>query len=495
MLSSGLSAIEQAALTTPIIVYYTILASSNSLTGFLNEYYGGTGYLGGIPTLLRDPAFSFGFILVIAIIILTAVLVGVVGGGFVLSSEYGIYLEAWAKNSVSIGSVLDNGRRNWKRAAWTLLLTDLVTWGPAALGIIVFFLAVVGIGGGTPGVTGVFTVLLFGLLAGVLIIVSIVISVFTIYSIPAAIVEQTSGLRAISKSFNFVAHNFRVTLTYIVVRVIFLALYIFLILQALTGQLLSAFGTVLLSLFGTPILHTTKMMIYSYGRPTEAEMPFELSEPIWKDIALRLPGAAWRKMRIGLSEIAHFLASPRNLPFHVLATVSFLVGIATGSYVSSNGLVNFLTIQPGRINPAVSESFGPVLGVDIFLNNWLVSIATALAGLGFGLPSSLTIFFNGYGLGIVVPAFKDLTLFLVGILPHGVIEIPSLILSGSIGLKLGWAALRAKVDPSPQNQEFLSLTLKQTVYIVVGLAPLFFVAGAIEGNVTPIIMRLFGWTG
>jgi uncharacterized membrane protein SpoIIM required for sporulation len=32
------------------------------------------------------------------------------------------------------------------------------------------------------------------------------------------------------------------------------------------------------------------------------------------------------------------------------------------------------------------------------------------------------------------------------------------------------------------------------VYVVVGLAPLFFVAGLIEADVTPWIMRMFGWT-
>ena len=227
-------------------------------------------------------------------------------------------------------------------------------------------------------------------------------------------------------------------------------------------------------------------------------MPFEVFEPIWRDIAFRLPRAAWRKMRIGLSEISHFLLSPRNLPFHILATLSLVLGIALGNYVSTNGpgLVEILGIQPGTINPTVVQSFGPVLGINFFLNNWLVSIATGLSGIGFGIPAFQTILFNGFIVCIIIPAFhQNLTLLLSLILPHGIIEIPSLVLSGSIGLKLGWAALRARLDPIPENREFLSLTLRQTVYVVVGLAPLFLIAGAIEGNVTPIIMRWFGWTG
>jgi stage II sporulation protein M len=149
--------------------------------------------------------------------------------------------------------------------------------------------------------------------------------------------------------------------------------------------------------------------------------------------------------------------------------------------------------------------FGPSLGADIFLNNWLVSIATALSGLGFGAPSFLTIMFNGFILGVLVP-LSTLTMLFAAILPHGIIEIPSFILAGSMGIKLGYAALRRLLGgPNPQSDaavealssgsdDYLSRTLRQTVYVVVGLAPLFLIAGLIEADVTPIIMRMFGWT-
>ena len=496
MLASGLSAIEESAVTLPIIIYLVFLASNNSLTRFLNQLTNGTGYTGGIPALLQDPAYSIGLIILIGSILSAVLLIGIVGGGFVLSAEYGTYLQAWTTNSVPVGAVLENGRKNWKRAAWTRLLTDLLTWGPVLAGIALFFLLVSGINAATPLTTAFFLVILYSLIPIVLGIVSLIISIFTVYSIPAAIIDQTSGLGAIGKSFRFVANNFWTTLTYIVVRFIFQFLSVLLIILAsIIGLPLSSLGTVVLSLLLTPILHSTKAMIYSYGRSTEAEMPFEVFEPIWRDIGLRLPRAAWRKMRIGLSEISHFLLSPRNLPFHILATLSLVLGIWLGDYVSTNGLVSFLGIQPGTINPAVVQSFGPVLGIYIFLNNWLVSIATGLSGIGFGIPAFQTILFNGFIVGLIIPAFQNLTLLLAGLLPHGTIEIPSLVLSGSIGLKLGWAALRAKFDPTPENRDFLSLTLRQTVYIVVGLAPLFVIAGTIEGNVTPIIMRWFGWTG
>jgi stage II sporulation protein M len=88
----------------------------------------------------------------------------------------------------------------------------------------------------------------------------------------------------------------------------------------------------------------------------------------------------------------------------------------------------------------------------------------------------------------------SLTMFYAAILPHGIIEIPSFVLSGSVGMRLGYAALKARFRRRPENDEYLSKTLRLAVYVVVGLAPLFLIAGLIEADITPLIMRMFSWT-
>lgn len=94
---------------------------------------------------------------------------------------------------------------------------------------------------------------------------------------------------------------------------------------------------------------------------------------------------------------------------------------------------------------------------------------------------------------MIVPLSTNLTMLYAAILSYGIIEIPTFILAGSVGLKLGYAAWKAVPRGGVENQDYLSKIFQQTVYIVVGLAPVFLIAGLIEADITQIIMRMFGW--
>jgi stage II sporulation protein M len=328
---------------------------------------------------------------------------------------------------------------------------------------------------------------------------SLILAIFTVYSYPAVVVDKTSGLRAIKNSFGAASHHLGITLTYSLVRVLFqILLTLSVLLASFISIPLSALSGALLSLLLTPILHSTKTMIYHQANPNIPEMPFQLSNSIWYDISRRLPKATWLKIRTGLVEVGRFAIGPKNLPFHLLSVLAFVLGIFAGTFVSTNGVADWLLSQgyvPGRGNPILNQVLQRLaLGIDIFLNNWLVSIATGLAGIGFAVPSFTTILFNGFILGVILPISSNFTMFLAAILPHGIIEIPSFILAGSMGIKLGYAAWRTRLERGPESNDYLSSTLRQAVYVVVGLAPLLLVAGLIEADVTPVIMKMFGWT-
>ena len=489
ILSTAVSVIEQSIITMALIVLLTNLASQNLLQAFLSQLTS----IGSILGLFGNSIYASAIVPLTIVSVIAVLLVAIIGGGFVYSSEYGVYLEAWTEDKASIASVLENGRRRWRPMAWTLFLSNLITWAPLLVAFLLLFLSLVStttIARVLAGVGSIYA-LYYGLGA------SLFLALFTVYSYPAVIVDHASGFGAIRNSFRTAGRNLGVTVTYSVVRILFqILLALVVMMTGYVGLPLASVSAALLSLLLTPILHSAKTMIYYYASPSVSEMPFQLSNPIWFDVSRHLPPAAWLKIKAGLVEAARFVANPRNIPFHLLSVFAFVLGIILGNYDSLNGIKTYLLSQgyvPGRGNPLLNQVFPPALGVDIFLNNWLVSIATGLAGIGFGLPSFATILFNGFILGVIVPLSPSLTMLLAAILPHGIIEIPSFILAGSIGIKLGYAAWRATLSSGSGGTGYLAKTLRQTVYLVVGLAPLFLIAGLIEGDITPIIMRFYGW--
>lgn len=490
MLGTGLTAIGQSVITLAAILVVTSFAMRNSLFDFL-VLYRNDGLLGAIqrpsfaPTIIPT-AIVAGIILVIALVL---------GGGFVLSAEYATYQEAWQSDKASFRSIIENGSRRWKQMAWTLLLNNIITWGPLVSGLILVFLSLPNISTlqGFGAFIGAYYTFILGLGA------SLVLAIFTLYSYPAVVVDQLSGFSAIRYSFRVASQNLGVTVTYGVVRVIFQLLSSLIILFAgFIGLPLTSLAMAILSLLLTPVLHSTKTMIYYHAGPMVPEMPFALENPVWNDIFRKLPRVAWLRVKVGLSECARYVLRPRNIPFHAASVLGFAIGILLGDFVSNNGIrrffLNVLQYQPGRLNPLLTQVIPPALGIDLFLHNWLVSIAAAMSGIGFAFPSFEIILFNGFILGILSPLVPTLTMLLAVILPHGIIEIPAFLLAGSVGIKLGYAALKTRTQPGPESSEYLSTVLRQAVYIVIGLAPLFLIAGLIEAGLTPVIARMFGWT-
>lgn len=490
MLGTALSLIEQSTVTLAAMVVLTTLAANGLLPGFLASLI----QPGGILEVFNDPLYRVTLLSAAIVSTVVVLLVVVIGGGFVYSAEYSIYLEAWNHDMTSFSSIIEKGRRYWKPMAWTFFLANLITWGPVILAYGIVLVAATS----ARTLQGIFILLVSSYFLEFALLGSLILALFTIYAYPAVVVSQTSGMRAIKNSFRVASHNLGTTFTYAAVRVIFQVLLTAVVLSAgMIGIPLASFSAAILTLVLTPILHSTKTMIYYFAEPDVPEVPFQLSNPIWRDIARRLPRSGWLKIKAGLVETGKFLTDLRSTIFHLSSILGLIVGILLGIYVANNGIVSFLLshgYRQGRINPLVLQTVPPILGLDIFLNNWLVSIATGLAGLGFGVPSFATIMFNGFLLGIVLQLSPTITMFNAAILPHGIIEIPSFILAGSTGIKLGYAALKAKLSPSDENYDYLSKVLRQTVYVLVGLAPLFFIAGLIEADLTPTIMRMFGWT-
>jgi uncharacterized membrane protein SpoIIM required for sporulation len=81
---------------------------------------------------------------------------------------------------------------------------------------------------------------------------------------------------------------------------------------------------------------------------------------------------------------------------------------------------------------------------QLMVNNIKVSITTLAMGMTYGFGTLVVLFYNGVILGLVAIDYirAGQTVFLLGwLMPHGVIEIPAILLAGQAGLVLGQALI------------------------------------------------------
>jgi stage II sporulation protein M len=426
------------------------------------------------------------FVVPAAVVTLAVV---VLAGGFVYSAEYGSYWKALDGAHVGIPEVMTAFRERWRPMAWTFLLSYLVTLGPlivavpASAAILLSSTEVAALVGAVS-------------LLSVATVLTLILSSMLVYTPVAVVAENLSGWAAISRSLRLSRRNYGVTLTYGVVYV--------LLTGALTaasslipegGLPISSLVTVGVLILVTPVLHMSKTRLFQELDGPEVP-PYEFLPPFSSDLKPML-GSLWSRFLTGLGELKRFALDPANLPFHALSALAMVLGWYAGLYVGQNGvtqLIYGMGYTAGKINPLVSESLPFSLGVYIFFHNWQVSLATALSGVWFSAAPFITLFLNGVLIGVVASLVPNTNMLLAALLPHGIIELPSFVLAGSAGIKLGVTFLRSvRSDDPTATAEFHSVA-RQSVYIVVGLALLFLVAGLIEGNLTPVIMKMAGWS-
>lgn len=130
----------------------------------------------------------------------------------------------------------------------------------------------------------------------------------------------------------------------------------------------------------------------------------------------------------------------------------------------------------------------------ITFNNIRVAAYTFIAGLLFSVGSLYFLFYNGIMLGSFQYFFVQKGLFLDSFLTiwiHGTLEISSIVLAGLAGVVLGNSFLFPGTLP---RKDSLLLGAKEALKILIGIVPLFVVAGFLEGFVTrltdaPLLIR------
>jgi len=122
---------------------------------------------------------------------------------------------------------------------------------------------------------------------------------------------------------------------------------------------------------------------------------------------------------------------------------------------------------------------GPQLIGFIFLNNIKTSAIGLFSGIVFGLFPLITIVVNGYVLGFVASyAVKEGGIFVLWkLLPHGIFEIPAVVISLGVGLRLGMYLFTR--DRKKKFFGFFVNCLRILFFVVL---PLLIIAAIIEGS-------------
>ncbi len=126
----------------------------------------------------------------------------------------------------------------------------------------------------------------------------------------------------------------------------------------------------------------------------------------------------------------------------------------------------------------------------IFANNSLKAFASMILGIGFGIVPLLFVVLNGVIIGIVVAVVGSkigMLPTLALLIPHGILEIPAILISTSYGLDLGIASFRRVRGEDVDLNDTLIKNLKKFAKVPL---PMLFMAALIETYITPVLAGL-----
>ncbi len=189
----------------------------------------------------------------------------------------------------------------------------------------------------------------------------------------------------------------------------------------------------------------------------------------------------------------------KNRHYIYTAALLFAIGMYVG--YSSELFHDFLNSQiEGLIHIAgdLMERENSMLWffLFIFFNNTIKSIAVIFLGFFLGVLPVIFLLVNGMVLGyvylIILEGGGSLGQLLVGILPHGIIELPIIIIACAYGLKLGaivWISIFQMFTPDSKSKGQVSAFIKKSLPLVVFITIALLIAAAIESTITPWLIQ------
>lgn len=186
----------------------------------------------------------------------------------------------------------------------------------------------------------------------------------------------------------------------------------------------------------------------------------------------------------------------RTLWFCTLGLLlTVLLGVGIGLLVPEQAAQTMNSFMEQIEQSGVITSDGQMSVFALLMNNWRAMLTSAIWGLiPFLFLPVLSLFVNGALVGLlggwVLQRGGSLAFYCAGILPHGVFEIPALVLSAACGVYLCRGLCRIILN-RPDKVAAVELFSELLRVLVLVVAPLTVCAAFIECYITPVVMAFF----
>ncbi len=174
----------------------------------------------------------------------------------------------------------------------------------------------------------------------------------------------------------------------------------------------------------------------------------------------------------------------------LFSTILFISGILLGLMIPTEGAGVFLE-QAASLND-ITGIIAPLPQIFIFtfilLKNISVVVLSFILSPILCIVPAVTLVINGGVIGLVSAIIieeESLPFLLTGLLPHGILELPALIMGESVALSFGFTVLQRIFG---KNKPDIVSNLKGNLKYLAISAGLFFLAALIETFITPVLL-------
>ncbi|QAY67895.1 stage II sporulation protein M [Paenibacillus protaetiae] len=202
--------------------------------------------------------------------------------------------------------------------------------------------------------------------------------------------------------------------------------------------------------------------------------------------------------------IAHLKAMRRYIAF---SAVLFLAGLVVGA--TNQSLFSYLDSQVEairKLSSTISETNSPTFSfiLFIFLNNAIKAVMVIYAGAALAVFPIFFLILNGMIIGYLLHkveleqgAGHLADLIFRGLLPHGILEIPAIIVASAYGIKFGalvWKGffngLKQAAGGAAGTRGEISAFVQRSIPVAVLLVAVLLVAAVIESTLTRWLIAL-----